>query len=107
MGLRYWALALPPCCCPVRRSLRLPGLCWWGCYPSVIHSTPAHFGAQNSQAVIGIQMSSAYVGNLVMPPLFGLLANNITPALFPFYLLAVLVLMALMYRQLVRKTAHT
>ena len=76
-------------------------------YPSVIHSTPAHFGVQNSQAVIGIQMSSAYVGNLAMPPLFGLLANNITPALFPFYLLAVLVLMALMHRQLVRKTAHT
>ena len=76
-------------------------------YPSVIHSTPAHFGAQNSQAVIGIQMSSAYAGNLVMPPLFGLLANNITPALFPFYLLGVLVLMALMHRQLVRKTAHT
>ena len=73
-------------------------------YPSVIHSTPAHFGAQNSQAVIGIQMSSAYVGNLAMPPLFGVLANNITPALFPFYLLVFLVLMALMHRQLVRKT---
>ncbi len=30
-------------------------------------------------------MSSAYVGNLAdAPPLFGLLANNITPALFPF-----------------------
>jgi len=51
-------------------------------------------------------MSSAYVGNLVMPPFFGLLANNITPALFPFYLLVFLVLMALMHRQLVRKTAH-
>ena len=76
-------------------------------YPSIIHATPAHFGTQNSQAVIGIQMSSAYVGNLVMPPLFGLLANNITPALFPFYLLVFLVLMALMHRQLVRKTAHT
>ena len=45
--------------------------------------------------------------NLVMPPLFGLLANNINQALLPLYLLAVLVLMALMYRQLVRKTAHT
>ena len=41
-------------------------------------------------------MSSAYVGNLAMPPLFGVLANNITPALFPFYLLVVLVLMVLM-----------
>ena len=75
-------------------------------YPSIIHATPDHFGADRSQAVIGIQMASAYVGNLVMPPLFGLLANNITPALFPFYLLALLVLMVFMHEQLVRKTSH-
>ena len=75
-------------------------------YPSIIHATPDHFGADRSQAVIGVQMASAYVGNLVMPPLFGLLANNITPALFPFYLLALLVLMVFMHEQLVRKTSH-
>ena len=75
-------------------------------YPSIIHATPDHFGAARSQAVIGIQMASAYVGNLVMPPLFGLLANNITPALFPFYLLVLLVLMVFMHEQLVRKTSH-
>ena len=75
-------------------------------YPSIIQATPDHFGADRSQAVIGIQMASAYVGNLVMPPLFGLLANNITPALFPFYLLVLLVLMVFMHEQLVRKTSH-
>ena len=81
----------------------------FGCapiYPCIIHSTPEHFGADRSQAVIGIQMASAYVGNLAMPPLFGLLANNITPALFPFYLLALLVLMVFMHEQLVRKTSR-
>ena len=41
-----------------------------------------------------------------MPPLFGLLANNITPALFPFYLLVLLVLMVFMHEQLVRKTSR-
>ena len=76
-------------------------------YPSIIHATPDHFGADRSQAVIGIQMASAYVGNLVMPPLFGLLANNITPALFPFYLLVLLVLMVCMHEQLVRKTRRS
>ena len=99
-------------------ALLLPGPQWFalaglvlaglGCapiYPSVIHSTPDHFGADKSQAVIGIQMACAYVGNLAMPPLFGLLANNITPALFPLYLLALLLLMALMHEQLVRKTS--
>ena len=50
--------------------------------------------------------NSAYLGNLAMPPLFGLLANNITPALFPFYLLALLVLMVFMHEQLVRKTSR-
>ena len=75
-------------------------------YPIIIHATPDHFGADRLQAVIGIQMASAYVGNLVMPPLFGLLANNITPALFPFYLLVLLVLMVVMHEQLVRKTSH-
>ena len=99
-------------------ALLLPGPQWFalaglvlvglGCapiYPSVIHSTPDHFGADKSQAVIGIQMACAYVGNLAMPPLFGLLANNITPALFPLYLLALLLLMAFMHEQLVRKTS--
>ena len=96
---------------PGPQSLALGGLVLLGLgcapiYPSLLHATPAHFGADKSQAVIGIQMASAYVGNLAMPPLFGLLANNITPALFPFYLLALLVLMVFMHRQLVRKTSH-
>ena len=66
-------------------------------YPSIIHSTPAHFGADRSQAVIGVQMASAYVGTCLMPPLFGLIANHISVVLFPFYLLVVLLLMVVMY----------
>ena len=88
-------------------GLVLVGLGCAPIYPSIIHSTPDHFGADKSQAVIGIQMASAYVGNLVMPPLFGLIANNITPALFPFYLLILLALMAFMHEQLVRKTSRS
>lgn len=107
LGVGIAALLLPGAQVFALAGLVLVGLGCAPIYPSIIHATPAHFGTQNSQAVIGIQMSSAYVGNLVMPPLFGLLANNITPALFPFYLLVFLVLMALMHRQLVRKTAHT
>ena len=72
-------------------------------YPCVIHSTPDHFGAENSQALIGVQMASAYVGTCLMPPLFGLIANHISVALFPVYLLAILALMALMHERLIRK----
>ena len=97
---------------PGPRVLSLAGLVLvgLGCapiYPSIIHSTPNHFGAERSQAVIGIQMASAYVGNLLMPPLFGLIANNVTPALFPVYLLCLLALMVLMHEQLTRRTAHS
>lgn len=71
-------------------------------YPCVIHSTPAHFGEEKSQAMVGVQMASAYTGILVMPPLFGLIANHITVALMPLYLLGILVLMAFMYERMLR-----
>lgn len=73
-------------------------------YPSIIHATPDHFGAEKSQAVIGVQMASAYVGTCLMPPLFGLIANHSTLALFPWYLLVVLILMLLLHESLIRKT---
>lgn len=72
-------------------------------YPSIIHSTPANFGADKSQAVIGVQMAAAYVGTTVMPPLFGIIANNISIALLPLYVLAALLLMFAMYERVVRK----
>lgn len=77
----------------------------FGCapvYPCVIHSTPAHFGAENSQAIIGVQMASAYIGTCVMPPLFGIIANNISVSLFPAYLLLILVCMELLHERLLR-----
>jgi len=45
-------------------------------YPCIIHSTPATFGEDKSQAMVGVQMASAYVGTTLMPPLFGLIANR-------------------------------
>lgn len=71
-------------------------------YPCIIHSTPAHFGAERSQALIGVQMASAYVGSCLMPPLFGLVANHIHVALFPAFLLVLLVLMALTHERMLR-----
>ena len=69
-------------------------------YPCVIHSTPDHFGADKSQSIIGVQMASAYVGTLCMPPLFGLIANHINVALLPAYLFAILILMFVMHENL-------
>ena len=55
-------------------------------YPCTIHSTPAHFGKDKSQAIIGVQMACAYLGSLFMPPLFGILANNISAGILPYYI---------------------
>ncbi len=72
-------------------------------YPCIIHSTPEHFGAERSQAMIGVQMASAYVGTCLMPPLFGLIANHISIHLLPVYLLILLAVMVWMH-ELLNKT---
>ncbi len=61
----------------------------FGCgpvYPAVIHATPTVFGKENSQAVVGVQMASAYCGSTFMPPVFGWVANACGLRLFPFAL---------------------
>lgn len=75
-------------------------------FPCIIHSTPAHFGADRSQAVIGVQMASAYIGTCVMPPLFGLIANHINVAWFPVYLILSLAVMVWMYEMLLKKSGQ-
>lgn len=81
----------------------------FGCapvYPCIIHSTPEHFGEDKSQAMIGVQMASAYVGSCFASPVFGFIANHITVALLPIYLLVIAVLMIISHESLVKKTAE-
>lgn len=66
----------------------------------MIHSTPAHFGADKSQAVIGVQMASAYVGTCLVLPVFGFLANHIGAFLYPPFLLTILVLIVVMHERM-------
>jgi fucose permease len=77
----------------------------FGCapiYPCVIHSTPYFFGTANSQQIIGVQMASAYVGNLLMPSLFGVIADFLGAEVLPLYLGGILLVMTLMHRRMVR-----
>ena len=96
---------------PFGKTVSLVGfsLIGLGCapvYPCIIHSTPLHFGAERSQAIIGVQMASAYVGTCLMPPLFGLIANHISIRLLPVYLLLLLALMVYMHELLERITSR-
>ena len=84
-------------------GLLLIGLGCAPIYPCVIHSTPEHFGEENSQALIGVQMASAYIGVLVMPPLFGVIANHLHVSLMPAYLAVIAAVMILMCERLNRK----
>lgn len=72
-------------------------------YPAIIHSTPSCFGADNAQAIIGVQMACAYVGSTFMPPLFGVLAEHTTLLLLPFYLALFLGLSFLMLERAYKK----
>lgn len=95
-------LLLPVSVCAMA-GLILVGLGCAPIYPAIIHSTPAHFGADRSQAMIGVEMASAYTGTCLMPPLFGLIANHISVSLLPVYLLVILALMMVMYHSMVKK----
>ena len=111
LGLGIIALGIAVMLLPFGLASSLAGivLVGLGCapvYPCIIHSTPEHFGAENSQAIIGVQMASAYTGILVMPPLCGVIARSISAALLPFYALAILLMMFFMHERLVRITAR-
>lgn len=71
-------------------GLVLAGLGGAPIYPAIIHSAPQNFGTENSQSVIGVQMAVAYLGSILMPPLFGILADRVTMGIFPYYLICII-----------------
>lgn len=90
---------------PYSENLNLYGLLIIGLgsapiYPSLIHSTPELFGPTRSQSIIGAQMASAYVGNILIPPLFGFLADRLGINLFPYYLILLLLGMIVTHEKL-------
>ncbi len=98
-------LVLPPGEGAALAGLVLAGLGCAPIYPCIIHSTPVLFGAGRSQAIIGLEMASAYVGTCLMPPLFGLLAAHVHIALLPWFLLTLLAGMTFSHRQALRQAA--
>ena len=108
MGQTIILIGIAAMILPLGNNVALAGLILTGLgcapiYPCIIHSTPAHFGADKSQALIGVQMASAYVGSCIMPPIFGLIANHISISFYPLYLLTILVLMFVMHESLLKK----
>lgn len=73
------------CCLPEQRAVCGPDFVGWAapCLPLHIHETPDNFGRELSMSMTGLQMAFAYVGSCLAPPLFGLLAQNVTPGCTP------------------------
>ena len=108
LGQILAALGLILAMLPLGDHVLLAALILIGCgcapvYPSLIHETPSNFGAALSQSIIGVQMAFAYIGSCLVPPLFGLLAQYVDIALYPFFLAVLLVLMIIMTEALHRK----
>ena len=104
MGLGVVVLLLPLGDTAARAGLIILGMGCAPTYPCIIHATPIRFGREKSQAFIGVQMASAYVGSTLMPPLFGLLANHISVGLYPVYMAIILAVMVLMHERVVKVT---
>jgi len=72
-------------------------------FPALIHLTPFNFGAENSQAIIGVQMAGAYTGSALIPPLFGLITNVAGLGFYPVFLMAFAGLLLVMFMLLSRR----
>ena len=72
-------------------------------YPGIIHSTPALFGVENSQAIVGMEMAFAYIGGLASP-LFGIIAGALTTQILPAYVGVFLVIIIIMHEITARLT---
>lgn len=75
-------------------------------YPCIIHMTPELFGKEKAQAMIGIQLAFAYTGFCIIPTLFGVIANHVSIAVLPVWLLALLVLTICLHESVVKKTGE-
>lgn len=56
-------------------------------FPCLLHETPARFGKAQSSRIMGYQIAVAYTGTTILPPLFGIVAAQISIGLLPVVIL--------------------
>jgi fucose permease len=84
LSVVFFVLPLPPVLCGV--GLLFAGLGMGPLYPNFVYLTPRNFGRDVSQSVMGSQSASAYLGLLIIPPLFGFLVGQLGVSLYPPFL---------------------
>ena len=73
-------------------SILLLGLGISPLYPSLIHSTPYRFDRFNSQKIMSLQIGLFYLGNISLSPLFGIVAQETSFLILPYFLIGMLIL---------------
>ena len=104
VGLICMALPVEPVAVPMGGAI-LFGLGCAPIYPAIIHSTPALFGERYAQAIIGIQMASAYTGSTFMPPVLGYVSGVTGLEIMPYYMMGFFILMIVMVERAFRCNA--
>ena len=66
-------------------------------YKRQIQDTPVNYGAENSQAAIGVQMAFAYVGSTFLPSIFGALAGVGGYGWMPYFAMGICAMMAVLF----------
>lgn len=75
-------------------------------FPNLTFLLPANFGKKGSQSLVSAQMVVSNAGILIVPPLFGVIAQNFSLGLFPYFILLTFVLMVvctILYDKLPKK----
>lgn len=99
LGTALVLLLLPAPAAVSAVAMFLIGLGAGPLFPNFNYLTPENFGADVSQAVIGTQMASAYVGIMLAPMFCGMLGQTLGMWIFPLYLL-------IFYAVMLPTTAH-
>jgi fucose permease len=62
-------------------------------FPNITYLTPINFGKEVSQSIISSLLTVCNIGILIIPPIFGLIAEWIDIKLFPIFLLVLYLVM--------------
>ncbi len=60
-------------------------------FPNMAYLTPINFGKENSQSIVATQMAFCNIGILLVPPVFGFIADLVSMEIFPLFLLVLFI----------------
>lgn len=75
-------------------------------YPGILNLTPKRFGKKYSQSVMSIQIGCAYIANVTLSPLFGIVGKALTFNLLPYIIICLILICAISNEIVTKKTKN-